>query len=210
MSGLNLIPFVLVAVVVVITPGVDMALVTKNALLHGRRAALASAFGINTGIAAWTLAAALGVAAIVRASVAAFAAVKFAGAIYLIYLGVQALRAARRERRTGGGMPVAAPIPTSAAYRQGLVSNALNPKIAVFFTSLLPQFVEPGGSTLLGLLALGALFNLFGVVWLTGYALAAARGRSLLRRPRIRAALDSLSGIVLVGLGVRLALERRT
>lgn len=210
MSGVDLIPFVLVAVVVVITPGVDMALVTKNALLHGRRAALASAFGINTGIAAWTLAAALGVAAIVRASVAVFAAVKFAGAIYLIYLGVQALRAARRERRTGGGMPVAAPIPTSAAYRQGLVSNALNPKIAVFFTSLLPQFVEPGGSTLLGLLALGALFNLFGVVWLTGYALAAARGRSLLRRPRIRAALDSLSGIVLVGLGVRLALERRT
>lgn len=210
MSGVDLIPFVLVAVVVVITPGVDMALVTKNALLHGRRAALASAFGINTGIAAWTLAAALGVAAIVRASVAVFAAVKFAGAIYLIYLGVQALRAARRERRTGGGMPVAAPITTSAAYRQGLVSNALNPKIAVFFTSLLPQFVEPGGSTLLGLLVLGALFNLFGVVWLTGYALAAARGRSLLRRPRIRAALDSLSGIVLVGLGVRLALERRT
>jgi threonine/homoserine/homoserine lactone efflux protein len=91
--------FLVVAVIVVVTPGVDMALVTKNALVHGRRQALATAFGVNVGIAAWTVAAALGVAAVVQASTAAFALIKFGGALYLVYLGVQALRSARR------GMP---------------------------------------------------------------------------------------------------------
>jgi len=193
---MHVLPFLVVAVIVVVTPGVDMALVTKNALLHGRRAALATALGVNVGIALWTLAAALGVAAIVRASAAAFDVVKFAGALYLVYLGIQALR-----RREGAAVTRRRMSP----FRQGLISNALNPKIAVFFTSLLPQF----GHSLAALLLLGALFNAIGLVWLTAYALAAARSRTALQRPRVRAALDYLSGIVLVGLGVRLAFERR-
>jgi threonine/homoserine/homoserine lactone efflux protein len=193
---MHVLPFLVVAVIVVVTPGVDMALVTKNALLHGRRAALATALGVNVGIALWTLAAALGVAAVVRASAEAFDVVKFAGALYLVYLGMQALR--RRER-------LAVARQRMSPFRQGLISNALNPKIAVFFTSLLPQF----GHSLPALLLLGALFNAIGIVWLTLYALAAARGRAALQRPRVRAALDYVSGIVLVGLGVRLAFERR-
>jgi threonine/homoserine/homoserine lactone efflux protein len=197
--------FFVVAVIVVVTPGVDMALVTKNALVHGRRQALATAFGVNVGIATWTVAAALGVAAVVQASAAAFAVIKFAGALYLVYLGVQALRSARRVRATTPAPR--SPLGTAGAFRQGLVSNLLNPKIAVFFTSLLPQFVDRG--TLPSLLALGALFNALGVLWLTSYALLAARGRVFLQRPRVRRALDSVSGVVLVGLGLRLALERR-
>jgi len=193
---MHVLPFLVVAVIVVVTPGVDMALVTKNALLHGRRAALATALGVNVGIALWTLAAALGVAAVVRASAEAFDVVKFAGALYLVYLGVQALR--RRERVAGAGRRM-------SPFRQGLISNALNPKIAVFFTSLLPQF----GHSLPALVLLGALFNAIGLIWLTVYALAAARGRAALQRPRVRAALDYVSGIVFVGLGVRLAFERR-
>src|SRR5262249_36159290 len=154
-----------------------------------RRAALASAFGINAGIALWTIAAAVGLAALVRASAEAFAVVKLAGAAYLIYLGFQALRHAGRRHDL-----VAIPaLTTRAAFRQGLVSNALNPKIAVFFTSLLPQF----GSSLPQLLALGAIFNLLGIVWLSAYALAAARAGDSLRRPRVRSALDYLSGVVL-------------
>ena len=202
----HLLPFAAVAAVVVVTPGVDMALVTKNALVHGRRQALATAFGVNAGIAAWTVAAALGVAAVVQASAAAFAVLKLAGAIYLVYLGVRALRSARRRGRAETPA-AAAPLRTAGAFRQGLVSNLLNPKIAVFFTSLLPQFV--GHGTLPALLALGALFNAMGILWLTGYALLAARGRVFLQRPRVQAGLDYLSGVVLVGLGLRLALERR-
>jgi threonine/homoserine/homoserine lactone efflux protein len=193
---MHVLPFLVVAVIVVVTPGVDMALVTKNALVHGRRAALATAFGVNVGIALWTLAAALGIAAVVRASAEAFDVVKFAGAVYLVYLGIQSLR--RRERGAVARRRM-------SPFRQGLISNALNPKIAVFFTSLLPQF----GHSLPALLVLGAIFNAIGVVWLTAYALAAARGRAALQRPRVRAALDYVSGVVLVGLGVRLAFERR-
>jgi threonine/homoserine/homoserine lactone efflux protein len=193
---MHVLPFLVVAVIVVVTPGVDMALVTKNALVHGRRAALATAFGVNVGIALWTLAAALGVAAVVRASAEAFDVVKFAGALYLVYLGIQSLR--RRERAAVARRRL-------SPFGQGLISNALNPKIAVFFTSLLPQF----GHSLPALLVLGAIFNTIGIVWLTAYAIAAARGRAALQRPRVRAALDSVSGVVLVGLGVRLAFERR-
>lgn len=202
---MHLLGFLAVALVVVVTPGIDMALVTKNALVHGRPQALATAFGVNVGVGAWTLAAALGVAAIVQASAAAFKVIKFAGAVYLVYLGAQALRHARRPNRSGALTRPS--LGTAGAFRQGLVSNLLNPKIAVFFTSLLPQFV--GHATLPELLFLGALFNAMGVVWLTGCALAAARGRAFLQRRRVAAALDYLSGFVLVGLGIRLALERR-
>jgi threonine/homoserine/homoserine lactone efflux protein len=200
-------PFLAVAAIVVITPGVDMALVTRNALMHGRRAAVMTAFGINVGILFWVLAAALGLAAVVSTSATAFAAIKLAGALYLVYLGFQALRSARMDR------PESEPVPRSApsgrlAFRQGLVSNILNPKIAVFFTSLLPQFVAVHGSVG-DLLLLGLLFNAMGVGWLLCYAIAVARGRNVLARPRVRRTLDRISGLVLVGLGARLAFEKR-
>jgi threonine/homoserine/homoserine lactone efflux protein len=185
--------------------------VTKNALLHGRRAALATSLGVNTGLLIWTLAAALGVAAVVRESAVAFTVLKLVGAVYLVWLGFQALRAARRHaapdalHTTGQNPRVGALL----GYRQGLLSNLGNPKIAVFFTGLLPQFVSPGKPVLEPFLLLGGLFVLMTVVWLCGYALVAARASALLGRPRVRAALDGVTGVVLAGLGVRLAFERR-
>jgi threonine/homoserine/homoserine lactone efflux protein len=202
-------PFLVVALVVVVTPGVDMALVTKNALVHGRESAVATALGINVGVALWTITAALGVAAIVQKSAPAFAVIKLTGAAYLVFLGVQALRAARRAEASALGLPPTVHLGARGAFRQGLISNVLNPKIAVFFTSLLPQFIDREASPLPALLLLGALFNTLGLVWLTAYALAAARGRGVLHRPRIRMLLDYLSGTVLIALGVRIALERR-
>jgi RhtB (resistance to homoserine/threonine) family protein len=205
----QIVPFLAVAAVVVITPGVDTALVTRNALMHGRTSALASAIGVNVGIAFWTIAAAAGLAALVAASAQAFLAIKLAGAVYLVYLGLHALRSSRRpaagvsERATRTALSVA------ASFRQGLVSNLLNPKIAVFFTSLLPQFVGTHGAVAPRLILLGALFNVMGITWLATYAVLASRGRDLLSRPRVRKAMDRLTGVVLVGLGVRLALERR-
>jgi RhtB (resistance to homoserine/threonine) family protein len=200
-------PFLVVAAIVVITPGVDMALVTRNALMHGRRAAVMTAFGINVGILFWVMAAALGLAAVVSTSATAFGAIKLAGAAYLIYLGLQALRSARRNRRET--QPLARLAPSSRlAFRQGVVSNILNPKIAVFFTSLLPQFVGAHGSAG-DLLLLGLLFNAMGVGWLLCYATAVARGRNVFARPRVKRTLDRISGLLLVGLGTRLALEHR-
>jgi threonine/homoserine/homoserine lactone efflux protein len=101
-------------------------------------------------------------------------------------------------------------VSTGAAFRQGVASNLLNPKIAVFFTSLLPQFVDKGHANVRDLMLLGALFNAMGVIWLLTYAVIAARGRDLLQQPRVKRAFDRLSGIALIALGARVALERRS
>jgi len=195
----SLLPFVGAAAVVIVTPGVDMALVTRNGLLRGRRAAVSAAVGITVGNFFWTVAAALGLAAVVAASAAAFTVIKIAGAIFLVYLGLKAIR------RAGAPVP---PGKVGSGFRQGIASNLLNPKIAVFFTSLLPQFVG-GDPTALDLLVLGALFSVMGLVWLCAYGLAVSRGRRVLERPAVKRRLDRVTGVVLVGLGVRLALERR-
>jgi RhtB (resistance to homoserine/threonine) family protein len=202
--------FVGIAAVVIVVPGPDTAIVTKNALLHGRRAALGTAFGVETGLAVWTVASALGVASIVRASDTAFTVLKLIGAAYLVWLGIQALLAAR-----SGGSHADADSASRVAvggrggFRQGLISDLANPKIGAFFTGLLPQFAGPGQSVLLPFLVLGGLFVLMTVVWLCGYALVAVRASAVLRRRRVKAAIDRVSGVILIGFGIRLALERR-
>jgi threonine/homoserine/homoserine lactone efflux protein len=187
--------FVGISAVVICTPGPDTALIVRNTLLGGRRSGVHTAAGIACGIAAWTLAASAGIAALVAASHPLFAGLRIAGAAYLIWLGIETLRGHRGA--------TAAPEPGSG-YRQGLLSNLGNPKIAVFFTSLLPQF----GSGFLQLAALGLLFCTMGAMWLTGYALVVARARGLILRHRVRRAIDAIAGAALVGFGIRLAAER--
>jgi threonine/homoserine/homoserine lactone efflux protein len=187
--------FVGISAVVICTPGPDTALIVRNTLFGGRRNGVRTAAGIVCGIALWTLAASAGIAALVAASHPLFTALRVAGAAYLVWLGIETLRGHRSA--------TLAPKPGSG-YRQGLLSNLGNPKIAVFFTSLLPQF----GSGFLQLTALGLLFCAMGAVWLTGYALVVARARGLVLRPRIRRAVDTITGITLVAFGARLATER--
>jgi RhtB (resistance to homoserine/threonine) family protein len=209
--GIHLWAFVGISFVVIVTPGPDTAVVTKNALLHGRGAALGTSLGVNTGLLIWTIAAALGVAAIVRASAVALTVLKLAGAAYLIWLGVQALREARHRsaHAAGGDEDRSRRVGALIGFRQGLLSDLANPKIGLFFTSLLPQFVSPRAPTLVPFLILGGLFVVMTLAWLSGYALLAARISGVLTRPAVKAALDRVTGVVLVGLGVRLALERR-
>ena len=208
--GAHLWVFLGISAVVIIVPGPDTALVTKNAVIHGRRAALGTALGVNTGLAVWTVACALGVASVIEASDAAFTALKLIGAAYLIWLGVQALRAARRGgSHATAERPARATCTARAGFRQGLLSDLANPKIAAFFTSVLPQFAGLGHSVLIPFLVLGGLFVLMTVIWLQAYALVAVKASELLRRPRVSAALDRLSGVILIGFGVRIALERR-
>ena len=202
--------FIGVAAIVIVVPGPDTAVVTKNVLVHGRRTAFGTSLGVAAGLSVWTLAAALGVASVVRASYLAFTVLKLFGALYLIWLGVQALRAA--SHTGSAGRPYRADKPAMGAlggFRQGLLSDLANPKIGIFFTSLLPQFVDPGHSVLLPFLALGTVFVLMTVLWLSAYCLAAARAAETLQRPRVKAALDRVTGIVLIGLGLRLAVEHR-
>jgi threonine/homoserine/homoserine lactone efflux protein len=196
--------FLGIAILVIVTPGQDTALVIRNALLGGRRSGVATAAGIASGLACWSVAASIGLAALLVASEPVFVALRLAGAAYLVYLGIQALRHAVRPAARALDRVAGSPLAPALAFRQGLLSNLGNPKIAVFFTSLLPQF----GSSFWSLLALGLLFASLGLVWLSAYSFAVARAGDLLRRPRIRRSLDALTGTVLVAFGVRLATDR--
>jgi threonine/homoserine/homoserine lactone efflux protein len=201
--------FVGVAVLVIVTPGPDTALTIRNTLLGGRPAGIATALGVVSGQAVWALATSVGLVALLLASEPAFAAVRIAGAAYLIFLGLQALVAAFRP---GGNGRVAEPrrdLPTRTAVRQGLISNLGNPKMAAFFPSLLPQFVPAGDPTFLPLLLLGLIFCSLTFVWLSAYAVVVARAGDLLRRSRVRRAMEAVTGAVLVALGLRLAAEQR-
>jgi threonine/homoserine/homoserine lactone efflux protein len=204
--------FLGVSVLVICTPGQDTALTIRSTMLGGRRAGIFTALGVSTGQTIWALAASVGVVAILLASEPLFLALRLAGALYLIYLGVQSLWAAIRSQN-GKGVIAGPTSPrrfsTTKAYRQGVVSNLGNPKMAAFFTSLLPQFAPQEGPAFLTLFALGLLFSLMTLTWLTGYAFAVARASTFLQRPRIRRALDGLTGAALVVLGLRLATERR-
>jgi RhtB (resistance to homoserine/threonine) family protein len=209
--GVHLLVFIGVAAIVIVVPGPDTVVVTKNVLVHGRRAALGTSLGVSAGLSVWTVAAAVGVASVVRASAVAFTVLKLVGACYLVWLGLQALRAASHAAARKEASPPAAKSGMGAlgGFRQGFLSDLANPKIGIFFTSLLPQFVDPGRPVLLPFLALGAVFVLMTVVWLSAYCLIAARAAETLQRPRVKAALDRFTGVVLIALGLRLATEHR-
>jgi threonine/homoserine/homoserine lactone efflux protein len=197
--------FLLVSALVIVTPGQDTALTIRNSLLGGRRAGLFTAAGVSSGQLVWAAATSLGLAAVLSASEPAFLALRLFGAAYLIYLGLHSLVAA--FRRSADAAPERAEhrrLQPRAAYRQGVLSNLGNPKMAVFFTSLLPQFAD----SFAGLLGLGLVFCCLTLGWLSAYAVAVARARDVLRRPAIRRSLDAVTGTVLVALGVRLAAER--
>jgi threonine/homoserine/homoserine lactone efflux protein len=196
--------FFAISALVIVTPGQDTALTIRNSLLGGRRAGVFTALGVSSGQAVWALATSIGIAALIVAFEPAFVALKLAGAAFLVYLGAQALYAAIRGQRpqhrsTSGTLDGA------TALRQGLLSNLGNPKMAVFFTSLLPQF----GGSFSGLLGLGLVFCLMTFTWLTAYAFAVAKAGDLLQRPAARRAFDAVLGAVLVALGLRLATDRR-
>jgi threonine/homoserine/homoserine lactone efflux protein len=209
---LQLAAFLGIAMLVIVTPGPDTALTIRNTLQGGRRGGLATALGVATGQAVWTVAASAGVAALLLASAPAFAALRLAGAAYLVWLGVQAMRAACLPPRPAGGAGHAAAgrrLTPGAAFRQGVVSNLGNPKMAVFFTSLLPQFAPAGDASFPALLALGLMFCTMTLGWLAGYAALIAKAGRILARPRVRRVLEGATGAALVGLGLHLALGRR-
>ena len=193
--------FLAVSALVIVTPGQDTALTVRNTLLGGRAAGVLTALGVAAGQATWTVATGIGVGALLVAWQPAFLALRIAGGAYLVVLGVQALWSAARPKPVRLESPAR---PRGRAFRQGLLSNLGNPKMLVFFTSLLPQF----GHTAIGLIALGLVFCSLTATWLCGYSFAVARAGEALRAGRLRRLLDALSGCVLVALGLRLAAER--
>lgn len=200
----RLLAFVGIAIAVVVIPGPDMALVARNVLRHGRRAGFATSAGICTGILVWAIAAGLGVSTILATSATAFTALKLAGAAYLIYLGIATLRARDASAMvvTGGSG-----LPWRRAWLQGLVSALLNPKLGVFFLTLLPQFIAPGDPPAVRAMQLAVVFDLIGFVWLLAYSAMLGAVGAVLGRPGPRRLMRWVTGTILVGLGTRVALE---
>ena len=204
--------FLGISALVIMTPGQDTALTIRNTLLGGRRAGVFTAVGVISGQLTWAITTSLGLSALILASETAFLALKLGGAAYLVFLGSRALLVAVRGGDSGGGSSITAGsaprLTPGTAYRQGVVSNLGNPKVAVFFTSLLPQFVGTG-APFRALFSLGLVFATMTLVWLSAYASIVDKAGDFLRRPRARRALDGLMGIVLISLGVRLAAEQQ-
>ena len=209
----TLLAFLGVSLVVICVPGPDTALTIRNAISGHRRAGVATAAGVATGQLAWTIAASLGIAGLLLASAPAFQAVRWAGAAYLIFLGVRSLWSAVQAGHDRAAIPSRDPRRPSSqltpvrAFRQGLLSNLANPKMAAFFLSLLPQFVPAGAGSLSTSLLLGATFCLMTFSWLTAYAVVIDRARHALMRGPVKRILDAAAGLVLVGFGIRLATD---
>ena len=209
----GLLAFLGVATLLTVTPGQDMALVLRNTLWANRRAGIITAVGIVSGLVLWAFVASAGLTAVLLSSRPLFTALKIGGALYLTYLGLQSLRSAlqqRGERQPGPHAPIPdrPPLSDRAAFRQGILSNLGNPKVAIFYSSLLPQFVG-GGAGFGPLLSLGLFHCLMGLAWLVGYTVMLDRAGAFMRRARVRRTIEAVTGVVFIGLALRLATERR-
>jgi RhtB (resistance to homoserine/threonine) family protein len=203
--------FALVAALMTVSPGADTFLVVRNSLRGGRRDGWATVAGICSGLFVHALLSALGVSAILAHSATAFLVLKVAGAAYLAWLGIQSLRSASRRQSDAAPAAVAAParVPAARSFREGLLTNLLNPKVIVFYLALLPQFLSPGDAVLAKSLLLAAIHFVEGILWLGFVAWGVDQSRRFFLRPLLRRWMDALCGTVLVALGLRLALEPR-
>ncbi|MEV0389102.1 LysE family translocator [Nonomuraea sp. NPDC050643] len=192
-----------------ISPGPDFAVVVRRSAVSGRGHGMAAAVGIAVGVSVWVVAAATGIAALLAASAMAFTVVKVVGAAYLLYLGIKALRSALRG---GGELMLDVPDPGGrgswAAFAEGLLTNVLNPKAALFFVALVPQFVS-SGATFRDTLVFSAVALGGTVAWFLVVANIVGTLRQVFARPAVRRTVDGLTGAALIGLGIKLAATNR-
>lgn len=212
MIDAQVLTFTVVAAVLTLTPGADTMLVVRNVLRGDRHAGVVTTFGICSGLFLHATLSALGISIILTHSASAFHAVKVAGAAYLVWLGVQSLRGAVRGASPAEGAESPVPADQVSARRcflEGFLSNVLNPKVAVFYLAFLPQFIGPSDPVLGKSLLLAGIHYTEGILWLVTVSFVLDRTRRFFLRSVVRRWLDGLCGLVLVGLGARLALERQ-
>lgn len=212
MLDAQVLTFAVVAAALTVSPGPDTMLVVRNVLRGGRRDGVVTTFGICSGLFLHAILSALGISIILMHSATAYHVVKIAGAGYLVWLGIQSLRGAVRGVPPAGGAerPVATDAPPSRrCFREGLLCNVLNPKVAVFYLALLPQFIGPTDPVLAKSLLLAGIHYAEGILWLVAVSFVLDRTRRFFLGSAVRRWLDGLCGLVLVGLGARLAFERQ-
>ncbi len=212
MFDVQVLAFIVVAAALTISPGADTLLVVRNTIARGRPDGVMTAFGICSGLFVHATLSALGLSLILTHSAFAYQVLKIAGACYLVWLGFQSLRAAF----TGRGIELGNPgtesrsvRPSRRAFVEGLLTNVLNPKVAVFYLAFLPQFIDLDDPVFAKSILLAGIHALMGVVWLGALASLLERMRVFFASPRVRRSLEGISGAILVGLGVRLAVTER-
>lgn len=202
--------FAAIAALMTMSPGADTLLVVRNALRGGRRDGFVTVAGICSGLYVHACLSALGLSVVLMHSTTAFIVVKVAGALYLCWLGFHSLRAAVRPTSGRPQSDVApARVPALRSFREGFLTNLLNPKVVVFYLALLPQFIAPGDAVLPKSLLLAAIHFAEGILWLGGVTYFVDRSRHFFLRPRFRRWIDAACGTVLVALGLRLVLQRQ-
>lgn len=207
----SVIAFAVAAGLLTVTPGNDTMLILRNSISGDRRAGFATLAGICAGTIVHGLFAALGISVILAQSAAAFNAVKLVGAGYIIYLAVLSLRSAWRGKQTEVVIEAVGTVGSQRLFkplREGLLTNVLNPKVAIFYLSFLPQFISPGDHVLKPVFLAG-IHVLFGIVWLSGVIVMVDRSKEVLRRSSVRRITEGLVGVVLLGLGVKLLLAKK-
>jgi len=198
-------PFLVASVLVILIPGPDTLVVLRNAVLAGKSTAARTAVGVLTGLSVWVTAAALGVTAILRASHDGYLTLRIAGAVYLTYFGLQALR----SRALGQPVDVSAPKRSlvGRGYRAGLMTDLLNPKVGVFFITFMPAFIPRGELVAASTIGMGAVFVLLTGVYFVVMLSFVQRLLDWMRNERYRRRLNRATGLILIGFGVRLAVE---
>jgi RhtB (resistance to homoserine/threonine) family protein len=205
----QVIAFTIVAAALTVAPGADTMLVVRNVLRGGRRDGFFTTAGICSGLYVHALFSALGVSLILTQSATAFTVMKIAGACYLGWLGLQSLRSAAQKAAVQPGNSVSrAVVAPSRCFREGFLTNVLNPKVAVFYLALLPQFIGPADPVFLKSLLLTGIHFVQGILWLGIVTYIVDRSRRFFVKPHLRRWLDTVCGTLLIGLGLRLAVQR--
>ncbi|NLP49839.1 LysE family translocator [Bacillus sp. RO1] len=205
----NFFLFVVMSILLIILPGPDTAIATKNTLSAGRIGGFKTVLGTFCAILIHTIAAVVGLSAIIVKSAFLFSVFKYVGAVYLVYLGVKTIWALRNKKEE---IPmdsnVANKFKNQSHFKQGFLTNMLNPKVAVFFLTFLPQFVDPGTNTIGPFLLMGVTYAILTAIWFVLYIYLVDQISAFMKRPRTTTVIESITGIVLIGFGVKLALEK--
>ncbi|UGB30363.1 LysE family translocator [Metabacillus sp. B2-18] len=198
--------FLVLSLFVVMSPGIDTALITKRTISDGRKDGFSMALGITTGSFVHTFAAAFGLSAILLQSAVAFEILKYVGAFYLIYLGISSFISRKKKDPAAENQQDAQM--KKSAFKQGLISNVLNPKVAMFFLTFLPQFIQTGENATQQLIIMGVIYTLLSISWFFIYVFFINYLREWLLSPKVQIIMDRATGLVLIGFGLKLALDK--
>lgn len=203
----NVTLFIIACILLIILPGPDTAIVTKNTVIAGKRAGFQTMMGSCVGLSIHTVAAVAGLSAIIVQSATLFMILKYVGAAYLCYLGVRTLMAMRVKKSQVDEVQLVE-AKGGSYFKQGFITNVTNPKVAVFFLTFLPQFLAPNAEPFWAFLLMGALYTVLTFVWFILYIYLLDLIRNFMKRPATQAVIEGLTGIVLIGFGIKLALEK--